>query len=83
MFDAGLALLVLLAATTLSFYKPWGRTPYGQRKERDERAFSEVSTAAAPNRGWIAIRSWPYALVVIILVLVFVVLHLTGVVGGH
>ncbi|HEX9961676.1 MAG TPA: hypothetical protein VGB00_12120 [Pyrinomonadaceae bacterium] len=28
---AGLALLVLLIATTLSVYKPWGRTRYGQR----------------------------------------------------
>ncbi len=29
--DSGLAVLVLLAATTLSVYKPWGRTRYGQR----------------------------------------------------
>ena len=27
--DAGMALLVLLATTTLSVYKPWGRTPSG------------------------------------------------------
>ena len=26
-------LLVLLAATTLSVYKPWGMTPYGRRKQ--------------------------------------------------
>jgi hypothetical protein len=82
-FDAGLALVVLLAATTLSVYKPWGRTPYGQRKERDERALSSVATAAAPNRDWITGRSWPYALAIIVLLLVVVVLHLTGIVGGH
>ena len=82
-FDAGLALLVLLAATTLSVYKPWGRTPYGHRKDRDERAFVDVSTAAAPNRQWITSRSWPYALAIIALLLVVVVLHLTGIVGGH
>jgi hypothetical protein len=29
---AGGGLLVLLTATTLSIYKPWGRTRYGQRK---------------------------------------------------
>ena len=29
--DAGAALLALLVATTLSVYKPWGRTGYGRR----------------------------------------------------
>jgi len=29
---SGAGLLVLLAATTLGVYKPWGRTPYGRRK---------------------------------------------------
>lgn len=29
---AGGGLLVLLTTTTLSIYKPWGRTPYGRRK---------------------------------------------------
>jgi hypothetical protein len=36
-FDAGAALLVLLAATVLSVYKPRGVTPYGWRKLREER----------------------------------------------
>jgi hypothetical protein len=31
--DAGLAILVLLVNTTLSVFKPWERTPYGQRSE--------------------------------------------------
>jgi hypothetical protein len=34
---AGAALLLLLAATTLAVYKPRGVTPYGQRKQRDQR----------------------------------------------
>lgn len=36
--DAVAALLVLLAATILSIYKPRGVTPYGQRilRQRDE-----------------------------------------------
>jgi hypothetical protein len=38
---AGLALLLLLIATTLAVYKPRGVTPYGQRKQRQERAFSQ------------------------------------------
>lgn len=35
--DAGLALVALLAATTLSIYKPRGVTPYGWRKLKEER----------------------------------------------
>jgi hypothetical protein len=33
--DAG-GLVVLLAVTALSIYKPWGRTAYGRRKLGDE-----------------------------------------------
>jgi DMSO/TMAO reductase YedYZ heme-binding membrane subunit len=32
------ALVVLLVATVLSVYKPRGRTPYGRRKHREQRA---------------------------------------------
>lgn len=35
--DAGLALVALLAATTLSIYKPRGVTPYGWRKLKNKR----------------------------------------------
>jgi hypothetical protein len=31
------ALLVLLVNTTLAVYKPWGLTPYGRRKQQEER----------------------------------------------
>ena len=41
--DAGAALLVLLVATTLSFYKPRGLTWYGWRKQREDRATSTPS----------------------------------------
>lgn len=34
---AALALLVLLVATVLAMYKPRGMTPYGQRKQREQR----------------------------------------------
>ena len=33
--EASFALLVLLAITTLSVYKPWGRTRYGEGKQRE------------------------------------------------
>ncbi|MGH2489757.1 MAG: hypothetical protein ACRDFR_09110 [Candidatus Limnocylindria bacterium] len=39
--QAGAALLVLLVATILSVYKPRGRTPYGLRKQREQRAASQ------------------------------------------
>ena len=39
---AALALLVLLVTTTLAIYKPRGMTPYGWRKQREQR------TALAP-----------------------------------
>jgi hypothetical protein len=37
-FHAVLALLLLLVATVLAVYKPRGVTPYGQRKQREQRA---------------------------------------------
>ena len=38
---AGVALLLLLVATTLAVYKPPGMTPYGQRKQRERRAVAQ------------------------------------------
>ena len=35
--DAAAAVLVLIVATALSIYKPRGLTPYGWRKQRDEK----------------------------------------------
>jgi len=37
-FHAVLALLLLLVATVLAIYKPRGITPYGRRKQREQRA---------------------------------------------
>jgi hypothetical protein len=39
----GVALLLLLVATTLSVYKPRGMTQYGQRKQQEERRNKELS----------------------------------------
>jgi hypothetical protein len=36
-----LALVVLLVATTLAVYKPRGMTPYGRRKQQEQRAMSQ------------------------------------------
>lgn len=43
---AGGGLLVLLAATVLAVYKPWGMTPYGRRKQHERR---KVSLADLPS----------------------------------
>lgn len=39
---AGVALMLLLVATTLSVYKPRGMTRYGQRKQQEERRNKEL-----------------------------------------
>lgn len=79
-------LLVLLAATILSVYKPWGMTPYGRRKLPAEpglpaRALSPgadlpVTQARSPvnTPRWVNI----VGIHAIGLVVVLVVLHLTG-----
>ncbi len=75
---AGGGLLVLIAATTLSVYKPWGRTSYGRRKQPEWHQDVGVDPPAT-------IASTPWGIYVLLgtigLVLVFVVRHLIG--GGH
>jgi hypothetical protein len=75
-------LLVLLAATTLSVYKPWGMTRYGRRQVSQTTA-SNDDTEVRRDRGSTTRTPWKlYLLIGIIgLVLLFVVLHLAG--GGH
>lgn len=77
--DAGAALLVLLVATTLSVYKPWGLTAYGKRKliEQQKRV---------PGHKTAIKKSWLFYILlglIGLVVLTFVILHLTGVLGGH
>jgi hypothetical protein len=80
-------LLVLLVATVLSVYKPWGMTAYGRRRQYERGKVTQPnviypdssvrpvhgSTATAPR--------WVYVVGIhaIGLALLFVVLHLTGV----
>src|SRR5262245_8394667 len=81
-----LAIFVLLVATVLAIYKPFGMTRYGQRKLLEQRA-DEPSTAApqtgapALGRGIAAARWTGYVLVAIIAaILIVLALHLAG--GG-
>jgi hypothetical protein len=89
--NAGAALLVLLVATTLSVYKPWGTTRYGRRKQQQERreTLGERSLPAPPalpdpenvtTGDGLAIGIIIILALVVVLVAAFVVLHLTG--GG-
>lgn len=45
-----LALLLLLVATVLAVYKPRGMTPYGQRKQHEQRTAAQAGEAASPAR---------------------------------
>jgi acid phosphatase family membrane protein YuiD len=69
---AGGGLLVLLAATTLSVYKPWGKTWYGRRKSGLDS--DRESTTSTPWGLYVLLG-------IIFLILLLVLLHLTG--GSH
>ena len=77
--DACLTAGVLLIATALSVFKPWGMTPYGWRKQNEaaERAGRALQVPSASR------RFWPYALAAAGLLIGVVILHVTGVVGHH
>lgn len=78
---AGGGLLVLLAATFLSVFKPWGMTPYGSRKVSPARLSSRPAFSAG-QYGQSAGMTPRWAFVVAIhaigFVLLFLVTHLAG-----
>jgi hypothetical protein len=80
-------LLVLLVPAVLSIYKPRGLTPYGRRRQREQRPPQRPSLGSNgaigvwPLGGSITIRlrrAHMYGVVIIVLLLHLVVLHLTG-----
>jgi hypothetical protein len=88
---SGGGLLVLLATTTLSVYKPWGKTRYGrlkQQERRDTRGGTLVSspltlsdTGNDATRDAMALGLKIFLAIVVVSVAVFISLHLTG--CGH
>ena len=69
-------LLVLLAVTTLSVYKPWGLTQYGRRKVREQGVeLAEGST--------VDISRWVYVFGILAFVLLMTLRHLLGGHLGH
>jgi hypothetical protein len=78
--DAGAALLVLLVATTLSVYKPWGLTAYGQRKLNEQQ--KRAPTRKRPIKKSVLL----YILLglIVLVILGFIILHLKeGRLGQH
>jgi len=67
-----LAILLLLVATSLGVYKPWGLTRYGRRKQQERRKVELEPNNETP----LGVKIF-YA-VICVLVLVVVVVHLTG-----
>jgi len=64
---AGGGLFVLLIATVLGVYKPWGLTAYGRRRQP-----GSESTKATPT--WVKVA----AIIVMALILLRIILHLSG-----
>jgi hypothetical protein len=67
-----LAIVLLLVATTLGVYKPWGLTRYGQRKQHERRKVQHQPEYQTP----LGVRI--FYTVLGVLVLVVIALHLTG-----
>lgn len=67
-----LAIVLLLVATTLGVYKPWGLTRYGRRKQQERRKVQQQPENETP----LGVKI--FFAVIGVLVLVFIVLHLTG-----
>ena len=86
---AVLALILVMVATVLGVYKPFGMTPYGNQKQGGQRQASSssgspsVATVPAVNAN--GTRAWIYVIgvVVIALALLLIVLHLTGTALTH
>jgi hypothetical protein len=67
-----LAIVLLLVVTTLGVYKPWGLTRYGRRKQQERHKVQQQPDDGTP----LGVKI--FLAVIGVLVLVFVVLHLTG-----
>ena len=83
MIHAILALVLLVIATALGVYKPFGMTPYGSRKQAERRQAAGASAFAGSTLSITSagMTSWPYiAAVIAIVALAFVLLHFAG---GH
>src|SRR5262249_60753778 len=74
---SGFAMLVLLTATTLAVYKPWGLTRYGQRMLQARRRATQQADPTGDSPG-LPLGLKIFLAVIVALASVFVVLHLAG-----
>src|SRR5262249_28059537 len=76
---AGIAMLVLLTATMLAVYKPWGPTRYGRRMQQERRrALQQVDNETAGEGPGLPLGLKIFLAVIGALVAVFFALHLAG-----
>ena len=86
---ATLALVLLIAATVLGVYKPFGTTAYGERRLWEQRRPVSALTPASAGRARVldagSTPAWIYVVgaVTLALVLLVVILHLTGASPTH
>lgn len=75
-----LALVLLVVATVLAIYKPFGMTPYGKRSRDEQRRSMTSNGEAATPVDPPETRSWTYVAIgiAIALAVLFLVAHLTG-----
>lgn len=72
-----LSVVLLLTATALGVYKPWGLTPYGIRKQQERRGLQ----LQAVNKTPLGVRV--FFVVISLLAVAFIALHFTGHGFGH
>lgn len=80
-----LALVLLIAATVLAIYKPFGLTPYGARQQMGASARAQhLASTAVPATAEGRPRRWEYLLWIVgLAILVFIIVsHLIGA-GAH
>lgn len=85
LLHAILALVLLLAATVLAIYKPFGLTPYGSRQQIEARAGAQAfGSTAVPATAEGRSRRWEYLLWIVgLAILAFIIVsHLMGT-GTH
>ena len=84
---AVLALILLLAATVLGIYKPFGVTAYGLRTQNEQRRITSTTFASAGTAPTVdaGTSAWIYAVgaVALALALLIIIMHFTGATFTH
>jgi len=82
-----LALVLLVAASVLGVYKPFGMTAYGERRFEEQRRSALIPTSAGTARALDtgSTPAWIYVVgaIALALALLVVILHLTGASPTH